>query len=323
MHIYTAAVYSNSYMPGMNRYVKLTEHEQKLVTSVPNILESYHYVGKQIYVDHMRAGGAKIFLDSGAFSAYTLGVKLSVKDYCDYIKTNWDILRQEDGQVMASVLDGIGNVEETKRNQDEMEYHLQTRFGPRIRPLPCFHAGEDVRYLEYYVANYPYITLGGMVGSSTSQLMIWLDRMWENHLTDGAGRARCKVHGFGITSFEIMEAYPWYSCDSSSWIQTAAFGAVSMPGVSAKSPVFNINVSDKSPSRHDEGQHATTLKPIECQYIYDQLAKAGFTYERLSQVYESRAAYNLWAYGVINTLVNKAHERGAFRTRVQELYPSC
>ena len=83
MNIYMAAVFSNSYMPGMNRYVKLTEHEQNLVRGIPHILESWHYVGKQAFVDHMRNNQAKIFLDSGAFSAYTLGVTLSVEDYCN------------------------------------------------------------------------------------------------------------------------------------------------------------------------------------------------------------------------------------------------
>ena len=69
--IYMAAVYTNSYKPGMNRYVKLNEQEKRVVENIPNILESWHYVGKQSYVDAMRADGAKIFLDSGAFSAYT------------------------------------------------------------------------------------------------------------------------------------------------------------------------------------------------------------------------------------------------------------
>lgn len=312
MHIYMAAVYSNSYMPGMNRYVKLNEREREIVENLPHILESWHYVGKQSFVDHMRNNRAHIFLDSGAFSAWTLGVELSVRDYCEYIQRNMDIIRIEDGSLMASVLDGIGDPLQTYRNQLEMEAR-------GVRPLPCFHAGEDERYLEWYVSNYEYITLGGMVGSSTKQLMIWLDRIWDRYLTDGAGRPRIKVHGFGITAVPIMEAYPWYSCDSSSWIQSAAFGSVVMPGISARNPAMPMSVSEKSPSRHVAGQHATTLTQPEVDYVFQKLEAAGFTYERLSTVYESRAAYNLWAFGVINTLINAANSE-QFRTRVQELF---
>jgi hypothetical protein len=36
MNIFLAAVYSNNYMPGQNRYLKLTEHEQNLVRAIPN-----------------------------------------------------------------------------------------------------------------------------------------------------------------------------------------------------------------------------------------------------------------------------------------------
>lgn len=301
-----AAVYTNSYKPGQQRYEKLTHHEKNLVENIPHILESWHYVGKQKFVDQMRADNAQIFLDSGAFSAYTLGVQLSVEDYCNYIARNMDILRKEDGVVMASVLDGIGDPLQTYRNQMEMEMR-------GCKPLPCFHANEDERYLEHYVANYEYITLGGMVGASTKQLCTWLDRIWDRYLVDGSGNAKIKVHGFGITSTPIMERYPWFSCDSSSWIQAAAFGSIVTP---EHGPMA---VSEKSPSRHDAGQHISTLTQLEQDYIFSMLEKQGFTYERLSKVYESRAAYNLWAYGVINTMID-AKNSVKFRERVQELF---
>lgn len=293
-HLYLAAVFTNSYMPGGNRYPKLNEREIEIMDQVKdhNILESWHYVGKQSYVNNMRENNARIFLDSGAFSAYTLGVTLSVEDYCNYIRRNEDIIRVEDGCLMASVLDGIGDPQETFRNQMHME-----RLG--VRPLPCFHAGEDERYLEWYVKNYEYITLGGMVGQSVKQLEIWLDHIWHNYLTDGSGNPRLKVHGFGITSTPLMEKYPWYSCDSSSWIQAAAFGAIVTPDHGP------MNVSNKSPSRHDAGQHIDTLTPIEHDYILGMLGEQGFDKTRLATVYESRAVYNMYGYMEINRRINQ------------------
>ena len=306
MNVFMAAVYTNSYKPGQNRYVKLTDHEKNLVENIPHILESWHYVGKQKFVDEMRADNAKIFLDSGAFSAYTLGATLSVEDYCNYILRNQDIIRVEDGSMMASVLDGIGDPLQTWRNQMEMELR-------GVRPLPCFHANEDERYLEHYVKNYDYITLGGMVGSSTKALSIWLDRIWDRYLVDGSGRAKIKVHGFGITAIPLMERYPWFSCDSSSWIQSAAFGSIVTPDYGP------LTVSDKSPSRHDHGQHVSTLSQVEQDSVLAYLENQGFTYERLSTIYESRAAYNLWAYGVINTMINAKHSE-RFMGEIQELF---
>lgn len=315
MHVYCAAVYTNSYMRGQNRYLKLAPHEQEIVHKIPNILESYHYVDKQKIVDDMRREGAKVFLDSGAFSAWTLGTVVDLPGYCEYIKRNMDILRVEGGAVMASVLDAVGDPLGTYRNQLHME-HLG------VRPLPCFHKGEDERYLEWYIQNYEYITIGGMVGSSVEQLRIWLDRIWDRYLAPH-GKPLLKVHGFGMTSVELMEMYPWYSVDSSSWIQSAAFGNVVMPRYRDDTiphiKATPIKVSDKSPSRHDAGQHLTTLTQIEQDYLFRELEKQGFTYERLSTVYESRAAYNLWAFGVINTMINAAHDN-TFKARVQELF---
>ena len=307
MNIFMAAVYTNSYMRGQNRYLKLNDREKEIVHGIPHILESYHYIGSQRYLDQMRADNAQVFLDSGAFSAYTLGVSIDLPTYCEYIKRNMDLWRVEDGVVMASVLDGIGDPLQTYRNQLHME-------ALGAKPLPCFHAGEDERYLEHYVKNYEYITLGGMVGSSTKQLCIWLDRMWERYLTDGSGRPRLKVHGFGITAIPIMERYPWYSVDSSSWIQSAAFGSIITPQWGP------LSVSEKSPSRHDAGQHATTLTAVEQDYVLQMLESQGFTYERLSSVYESRAAYNLWAFGVINEMMNAQNNYEKFTHRVQELF---
>lgn len=307
MDIYLAACFTNQYMRGQKRYEKLTEYEQSIVHKIPNILESFHYVGAQKYVDDMRREGAKIFLDSGAFSAYTLGVALDLPGYCQYIQRNMDIIRVEDGTVMASVLDGIGDPLQTWHNQLWME-------SLGVRPLPCFHAGEDERYLEHYVRNYDYITLGGMVGTSNKQLMVWLDRIFDKYICDGSGRPRCKVHGFGITARDVMMRYPWYSVDSSSWIQAAAFGFIITP------EWRNITVSDKSPLRHEAGAHAMTLTEVEQQVVLESLENAGFTLERLSTVYESRAAYNMWSFGVINAMINADGNREHFQLHNQELF---
>ena len=306
MNVFMAALYTNGYMPGQKRHEKLNEREAEICSTVPHVLESYHYVNKQKYVDDMRRDNAQVFLDSGAFSAFTLGVDISIEEYCAYILRNKDIIRFEDGVMMASVLDGIGDPLQTWRNQLEMEMR-------GCKPLPCFHAGEDEKYLEWYVKNYEYITLGGMVGTSTKQLCIWLDRIWENYLTDGSGNPRIKVHGFGITAVPVMERYPWYSCDSSSWIQSAAFGAIVHPKFGP------LSVSEKSPARHDAGQHLCNLTPIEQEFLFQQLEESGFTYERLSTVYESRAAYNIWGYGVINHMINASHDE-RFKAKAQELF---
>lgn len=293
LHLYLAAVYTNHCMPGGRTYDLMTPSEATLIETVKqhHILESYHYVHKSSFVDTMRHNGAQVFLDSGAFSAHTLGVTIDLPTYCRYIQENRDIIRTDDGDVMASVLDGIGDVHQTYENQLAMEQH-------GVRPLPCFHFGEDERYLEYYIANYKYITLGGLVPVSTKQAELWLDRIWNEYLVDKSGNPRLKVHGFGMTSIPLMEKYPWYSCDSSSWVQVSRFGNI----VSERFGVLCI--SDESPSAKTEGKHFKTLTAQEQYILACDLYNEGFWPERLGAHYESRFLYNLLAYMKINDTVN-------------------
>ena len=75
-----------------------------------------------------------------------------------------------------------------------------------IRSIALLHYAGDEKCTEYYIQNYEYITLGGMVGSSAMQLMKWLDRIWDRYLVDGSGRPKIKVHGLALTLEATMEA---------------------------------------------------------------------------------------------------------------------
>jgi hypothetical protein len=306
LQIYIAGTFTFGVGEGQLQYNKLLDHEKQIVHQVVNRLESWHYVGKEKKVRELRAAGTQVFLDSGAYSAYTLGVELNVEDYCRYIKENEDLIRKENGILLASVLDGIGDPLKTYQNQVQME-------SLGVRPLPCFHAGEDERYLEHYIANYEYITLGGMVGSSQKQLELWLDRMFEKYILDGSGRPKTRVHGFGITAVPLMERYPWYSCDSSSWIQSTAFGSITIPGYG------NLDISDESPSRQTAGKHIDTLTPIEQQRIVDILKEQGFDLE-LVRRYLGRVTYNLWSYQEIERMINEKKRAGMRQPLTRELF---
>jgi len=277
MNLFLAAKYTGSMGKNQNIYNKLDEREKLAIDSCPTYLESYHYIHKQSQVEAIRANNETVFLDSGAFSAFSLGTEINIDAYIKYCHANADIIRVEEGVLMASVLDGIGDPQKTYENQLYME-------SKGIRPLPCFHYGEDPRYLEYYIANYEYITIGGMVGKSSKDLINWLDSIWPRYMLDGEGNARLKVHAFGITSQRIMQAYPWHSVDSSSWRQFAIFGNIMLVNGTV------ISVSGQSPSKHDAGRHITTLSEMDRHAVTNEVASRGFKLERMENIFEARAA---------------------------------
>lgn len=286
MNIYMAGLYTSNFDLHGKIYSRLTDEEKKHRQEVKYILESYHYIHRQSFVDKIRRDGETVFLDSGAFSAFTKGVKVDIKAYCRYIQQNADIIKTIDGNVCASVLDAIGDAQGTYENQMAME-----KLG--VRPLPCFHYNEDTAYLDWYVANYDHITLGGMVPISTPQLLHWLDRIWENHLIDGAGRPKIKVHAFGVTTPVLMRRYPWYSVDSSSWVQMAATGNIFINDRA-------LSISDRSPSRKMANQHFDNMVEAHQEAISTIVEQRGFTIDRLKTEYIARWVYNLMAFTEMN-----------------------
>lgn len=299
MKLYNAGIYTAGFCIGGSLWDRLTDNEkqQRLIAGDGNLLESFHYIGRQRSVDMIRADGRKVFLDSGAFSMWSLGAKVDIAAYCDYIKRNDDIIRHDDDAILASVMDAIGDALGTYQNQLAME-------AMGVRPLPCFHFGEDVRYLEHYVANYSYITLGGMVAQSTWQLKLWLDDIWEKYLTDGSGRPKVKVHGFGLTTPELMRRYPWYSVDSSSWVQIARVG-----GMLLLPEARVINVSNQSPQRRVEGQHLTTLPAAQREAIESKLVAEGVDMDRVQELYLGRWTYNMYAFDKLGKIITE--EKGS------------
>lgn len=284
MKLYLAGIYTSNFDLSGRVYARLDDREKEMRRGVEHFLESYHYIHREKSVQRIRREGVKVFLDSGAFSAFSMGIEVDLPAYCDYIHRNADIIEHIDGQPLASVLDAIGDADGTWKNQYEME-----RRG--VRPLPCYHYGEPTEILDYYVANYPYITIGGMVPISTPQLKLWLDRLWKDHLTDENGFPRVKVHGFGLTSLPLMMRYPWFSVDSSTWVQWAANGMVLVPG-----QVGQVDVSNKSSRKKIRGQHMDSVSPLETAAIERSITTLGIDPERLRSLYYSRWAFNAFAF---------------------------
>lgn len=283
MKIYAAAVYTSNLHLNGPMFNRLSPREKDARLAVRYILESYHYVHKSSMVEKMRRDKVRVFLDSGAFSAFMLGTEIDLDAFIHYIKANGDVLEQ------YSVLDGIGDPQKTYDNQIYMERH-------GLRPLPCFHYGEDERWLLHYLENYDYISLGGMVPISKPQLMQWLDRIWHDYLCDEHGRAKVKVHGFGLTKLDLMWRYPWFSVDSTSWQQAGSNGLLILPPSARK-----FAVSDDSPSRKKPGQHFNTVTEPEQWAIWNTVTSRGFDFERCRETYLARWTFNLAALDEINT----------------------
>lgn len=218
-----------------------------------------------------------LFLDSGAFSALTQGVEINIYDYINFIKQHQNVIK-----VYAN-LDVIGTEKNapmpnaqtaklTLKNQKIMEKEGLT-------PLPVFHIGEPKKYLEYYVENYNYIGLGGMVGKPKNSLIPWLNRCFGQFICDKQGMPKVKVHGFGVTSLQLLLGFPWWSVDSTSWVATARVGQIYMPRYKKREWVYNENswkivVSNRG--GRVQGDHIDSLPPRQRKIVLDYIYSKGY-----------------------------------------------
>lgn len=177
----------------------------------------------------------KHFLDSGAFSQRAKSRQYKKKHHneWDYYKTDEfkDYLNRYAAFVKKyrlaidfyANLDVIGNEELSYKNQKRLEKK-------GLRPIPVCHfdPNKNMTYLQRYIdEGHRLIGLGGMVIRG-SQL-----KATEEWLTCCFNIARkypdLKFHGFGITKYELLVKYPWYSVDSTTWIKRGAFGEILVP----------------------------------------------------------------------------------------------
>lgn len=137
-------------------------------------------------------------MDSGAFSANSLGIEIKLDDY---INTCKELMAKDKTLVEVYALDVIGDWKASLKNVKYMWKH-------GVEAIPCFHVGEPERELKAMARDYPKIALGGAVGFRRRDE--WakecFSRIWPK-----------KVHGFGFGSERAVMALPWHSVDATSW----------------------------------------------------------------------------------------------------------
>lgn len=267
MRIYIAGPYTN----GAYREVAET------VRSYPHVLESFHYIGK--HPGRIRADKRKVFLDSGAFSAFTTGAEIKLEAYAAFMTKNSDIVE------FAANLDNISKDmsaegrREGARISDANFRRMRALVPESIYIIPVFHFHEPLEFLERMVAKFPFIAIGGMAQESTPVALRMLDEYWDRVLTDREGRPKLRVHGFGLTTYDLMLRYPWWSVDSTSWVMSGAFGSIRLMNAEGK-PV-TISISGKSPKRKDMDRHFESLSSVEQAEIERLVRAKGFTLAEL------------------------------------------
>lgn len=177
------------------------------------VLQSYHDRRKDRIADYrakyLPADTCTLFfLDSGAFSARSVGAVIVPEEYAAYVVDNSDAVH------IAANLD----VHMDETSNLAMLTKLRT-LGANV--LPVCHPGISWKQFEAYCEEFPLVLLGGMVGISNSNIVRWID-----HAFTLMARHGTVAHGFGQTDTKIVSRFPFWSCDSTSWLAGVRYGQV-------------------------------------------------------------------------------------------------
>lgn len=148
---------------------------------------------------------------------------LKSKEFSDYLEGYIEYLYEhEDNLEMYVSLDIIFNAKASWEMQKYME-------SCGLNPIPVFHQGEDWKYLKRYVDNYEYIGIGGLAQNASAKSYAEFGDEAFKMICNKDGSPKLKVHGFAMTSIQLMKRYPWYSCDSSTWVSLSRNGWARFP----------------------------------------------------------------------------------------------
>lgn len=215
-----------------------------------------------------------LLIDSGAYSAFRRGSPIALDEYVRFLTKV--VAKKPDVQYVT--LDVIGEGRASFRNWMKLR-------ALGFTPLPVYHVSTDIRWLHRYLKYVDYVALGAIANASFPKRRIALDRIWGDHLVDSNGMPKYKVHAMGVTSFRLIERYPWWSVDSTSWLLTGGYGKIFVPHWREERWCFDsqpyiISVSNQSPALGQRGAHLTTLGPQERRVLRRYLKHIGIDYGR-------------------------------------------
>lgn len=233
----------------------------------------------------------KLFIDSGAFSAHTVGKEVDVDKYIEFLNSIDDYVH------IAAQVDKIPGVfRQAKTRKQCLEaplmswenyLYMRERVKSPDKILPVFHQNEDFDWLltmletKFDGKHIPYIGVSPANDRSTKEKNEWFETVFR--LIGQSSNPNVKTHAFGMTSLPVLERYPFTSADSTSWIMTGANGGIMTPG-------GTVVISDK---QMDNPQHILHQTKEEIEEVKALCKKYKFNFEELSTSYQERCKFNV------------------------------
>lgn len=205
-------------------------------------------------------------------------------------------------------LDIINNPEESWRITEYME-------SCGLLPMPVFHNGEDIHWLERMVEKYPYIGISGLGQDIVKARFKPFGDSCFKIICDKHGKPKCKVHGFAMGAPEIIKMYPWYSADQSTWTYMSRVGSLLVPKPITKGiellgyDYLNLYKVIPVTNRRDvERTHINNLSETMLFYVMNYLNENNIELEAVRESYHWRDVANIRLFNNIQIAAKASYK---------------
>lgn len=248
------------------------------------------------YFKSLPENNHKLFIDSGAFSAWTMNKQIDVEEYINFINEYKEYI------TIAAAVDNIPGKsksstlasKEEVNNSAELTWknfiYMRSKMKDVNKLLYTYHVGEPLDYLtralnykdKYGYINY--IAIGGLVGKSKNVVNEELTKI--SYLLDKSNNNNLKIHLFGMTQLPILEKFKVNSADSTTFIMEACYGNIRVNGKL-------VHVSEQGELRNNNFVNLNTAVKEE---IIRFLTPLNVTLEQVQESAEYRKLVNMYFF---------------------------
>jgi len=230
----------------------------------------------------------KLFIDSGAFSVAHNGKTVDIDVYIDYINSNPEIPIFVELDVIPFPVLNTTTARQCCEASWQNYLYMKERVTSPCKLLPLYHFGEPKDALRRILntevdGKLPdYIGIGGRHGVSTELQDRYFREIFA--IIQASDNPNVKVHAFGMTVIKLLEKFPFYSADSTTWLQLGINGNILTDSCGI------VNVSERG--KFDK-KNANAFPQHLKEVLEEELGKYGYTLEQVSTEYKARLKFNI------------------------------
>lgn len=154
--------------------------------------------------------GSLVWIDSGAFTAYTKGLTITREEYAEHLRKN------AGGYDYAFSLDSIGDPKASRENTEWL-------WEQGLKVVPVFHFGSPLSEFRSLCEDYGYVAAGGLVPYAKDRGRI---TKYLRHLVCEAAERGTAIHALGTAGRQTVIKTGVWSADSSTVSSAPLYGNV-------------------------------------------------------------------------------------------------